>query len=474
MATIKPRKNKDGSVISYEIRVSLGRDINNKQILKYCTWESAKGMTTKQIEKELERQKVLFEEKCRSGQVLDTNTNFADFAQMWLDMNRDKHSPGYQKLARDLLVRVNAGIGHIKLGKMRPNHLQSFFANLAECGVKHTEPVAVSSTLAELLKEKKITRAAMGESAGVSAVTITTACQGKNVKLETAKKIAAALDMDISKLFKITEKQEALAAPTLRRYYGLVSAILGAAVQMQAIQDNPARRVTPPKEIKKEAPYLDDKEALKVLETLSTAPLKWRTAVMLLLYSGMRRGELCGLVWGDLDFDNKLVHITKANQYLSGKGIFEKETKNETSNRVIKLPDEMFSMLREYKVWQTEERLKMGDKWQDSGKIFTQENGLAMHPSSVTGWVRDFREANGLPKFTPHSLRHTSATLLIMQGVPVKAVSARLGHASQNTTNAVYSHSIQTVDAMASDVLGKALTVENSKSPNLTKTSQTS
>ena len=467
MATVKKRTNKDGSA-SYEIRVSLGRDINNKQILKYHTWTPEPAMTAKQIERALEREKVLFEERCRSGYVLDTATKFVDFAEKWLEMNRDKHSPGYQKLAVDLLVRINAGIGHIPIGKLRPHQIQSFYANLAEDGVKHTEPSATSDKLAALLKEKKLTRAAVGEAAGVSAVTVTTACQGKSVKLETAKKIAKALDMEVSELFKVIEKREALAGKTLRRYHSLVSAILGYAVQMQAIPENPARRVSPPKGAKKEAAYLDDKQALQVMEALQTAPLKWRTVVMLLLYSSMRRGELCGLVWSDLDFDNRLLHITKANQYISGKGVFEKDTKNESSNRVIKLPDEMFAMLIEYRGWQAEERLKMGDRWQDCGKVFTQENGQPIHPTSITGWVRDFREAHNLPHFTPHSLRHTSATLLIMQGIPVKAVSARLGHASQNTTNAVYSHAIQTVDAIASDVIGKVLGQDS----YLTKTSQ--
>ena len=117
----------------------------------------------------------------------------------------------------------------------------------------------------------------------------------------------------------------------------------------------------------------------------------------------------------------------------------------------------MFELLHEYRKWQLTERLKMGDRWHDTGKVFTQENGLAMHPDSITGWVTKFREANNLPHFSPHSLRHTSATLLIMQGAPVKAVSARLGHANQNTTNAIYSHAIKTADAMASDILGDVL-----------------
>ena len=80
MATVKQKTRKDGST-SYEIRVSLGRDINNKQILKYHTWTPEPAMTPKQIEKALEREKVLFEERCRSGHVLDTATKFADFAE---------------------------------------------------------------------------------------------------------------------------------------------------------------------------------------------------------------------------------------------------------------------------------------------------------------------------------------------------------------------------------------------------------
>lgn len=453
MATHKARKHKDGAT-AYEIRVSLGRDINGKQIMKYHTWKPELGMTARQIDKALEREKVLFEEKCRSGYVLDNSTKFADFADTWLEANKEIHSPAYQKQSTDLFVRVKAGIGHIPVGKLRPHHLQAFYKNLAESGIKQSNITAVSRDLAGCLKEKQLTRAAIAKLAGVSANTVTVACQGKRIKLGSAKKIAATLNDKVESLFTITEKKEPLSAKTLHHYHTLISSILESAVKWQVIPDNPAKRVEAPRLQKKEAAYLDDNQVNQVSEALAAAPLKWRTIVMLLMYSGMRRGEACGLAWGNLDFDNCLVHINKANQYIPGKGIFEKDTKSTSSDRVIKLPVAMFDMLREYRGWQAGERLKMGDRWQDSGKVFTQENGLPMHPSSVTGWVGEFRETHKLPYFTPHSLRHTSATLLIMKGVPVKVVSARLGHADQNITNAVYSHAIQTVDAMASDVIG--------------------
>ena len=123
MATIKKKTLKDGSN-SYEIRVSLGRDINGKQILKYKTWTPEPKMTPKQIEKALEREKVMFEEQCRTGKVLDTNTKFVDFANRWLETNKDVFSFAYVDKVRRMLVRINAAIGHLPIGKIKPYHLQ--------------------------------------------------------------------------------------------------------------------------------------------------------------------------------------------------------------------------------------------------------------------------------------------------------------------------------------------------------------
>jgi len=463
MATTKQRTLKDGSV-SYEIRVSLGRDIAGKQILKYHTWTPTPNMKPRQIEKALEREKVLFEEKCRSGKVLDTSIKFAEFAARWMDVNKDIFSPAYKCLAIDLLARVNIAIGNIPLEKLRPHHLQEFYANLSEVGVKKTNTTAVTNKLATLLGERGITRTALSKTAGVAPITITSACQGKRVNGESASKIAASLGMEAGELFEITTPKEALSPKTILHHHRLISTILETAVKWQVIYDNPARRVEPPKMQKKEAAYLDDKEALLVAEALLTVSLKWRTVLMLLMYSGMRRGEACGLLWSDVDFDGNVIHITKANQYIPGMGTFEKSTKTESSNRVIKLPNEMMDLLYEYKSWQFEERLKMGDRWNDSGKIFTQENGLPIHPDSITAWTKEFREAHSFPHFTPHSLRHTSATLLIMSGVPARAVAARLGHADVSTTNSIYSHTIQTADAMASDIIGDIIKLPSIKS----------
>lgn len=148
-----------------------------------------------------------------------------------------------------------------------------------------------------------------------------------------------------------------------------------------------------------------------------------------------------------------MISVRRSSQYVAGKGIFTKETKTETSDRTIRLPAQAFELLKEYKKWQLEERLKMGDRWEESNRIFTQYDGKPVHPDSITGWFREFIAKTDLPQITIHSLRHTNITLLIAAGVPLRTVSYRAGHAQTSTTANIYSHAIKTADEMAAGVL---------------------
>jgi integrase len=176
---------------------------------------------------------------------------------------------------------------------------------------------------------------------------------------------------------------------------------------------------------------------------------------------------MCGLEWGDIDFENHLITVCRSSQYVSGKGIYTKETKTETSDRTIKLPAPAFEVLKEYKVWQTQERLKMGDRWVTSDRIFTQFDGKPVHPDSITGWFRDFIAKTDLPQITIHSLRHTNITLLLAAGVPLRTVSYRAGHAQTSTTENLYAHAIRTADEIAADMLADILTPKDSRKSSL-------
>ena len=171
----------------------------------------------------------------------------------------------------------------------------------------------------------------------------------------------------------------------------------------------------------------------------------------------MRRGELCGLEWGDIDFENNLVHVQRNAVYIPGKGTSDGTTKTENSERVMKLPPVVMDLLAEQRRKQAERQLLMGDKWNDTRKVFTQPNGKPICMSSLSKWIKRFSISLGLPPITAHSLRHTNATLLIAGGTNIRTVAGRLGHASPSTTGNIYSHAIKTADEIAADTLDSLL-----------------
>lgn len=148
----------------------------------------------------------------------------------------------------------------------------------------------------------------------------------------------------------------------------------------------------------------------------------------------MRRGEVLGLEWPDIDFKEGFINITKASQYTSEKDIFIKDPKTHSSIRKVGIPDIVINMLNKYKTWYDAEKERCGDLCNNSNRLFVTWNGNPMYPDTVTDWFRSFIEKNNLPKITFHGLRHTNATLLISKNVDVAVVSSRLGHAQITTT----------------------------------------
>ena len=448
MATITKRGN------SYRITVSCGYDLNGKQLRRTMTWTPPEGMTKRQTEKELDRQAVLFEEKCRTGQVLDGSIRFADFAEQWFANYAEKQlRPRTVGRYRELMPRINAAIGHIRLDRLQPHHLMQFYANLEEAGLREDSKQRFKGDLKEMLRSRSITKTAFAEQAGVSPAVLASITQGKNISAESARRVSDALGEPVGALFEPTGNDKGLSAKTILHHHRLISSILSTAVKWQVIFSNPCERVDPPKVENKEAVYLDEEQTAQLLEALEGESLQHQVIVKLLLYTGMRRGELCGLEWGDIDFDSSTIRVQRSSLYMSGVGVFTDETKNESSQRVMKVSDEAIEMLRVFRTAQRKDRLRLGDQWQDSGRIFTTWNGTPIRPDTITGWFHKFIAKSGLPPIHVHSLRHTNASLLIAAGTNLQTVAKRLGHANTTTTSKIYSHAIKSADEAAAETL---------------------
>ncbi|MDR3587495.1 MAG: tyrosine-type recombinase/integrase [Desulfosporosinus sp.] len=140
-----------------------------------------------------------------------------------------------------------------------------------------------------------------------------------------------------------------------------------------------------------------------------------------------------------------------------GQGVIVREPKTKSSRRTIALPATAITALREHKKSQAVERLEIADIWKDDNFVFTTWDGTIMHPDTPSSWFNDFLKDHSLPHIRFHDLRHSSATILLGSGVPLKNVSARLGHASSTITANIYAHALETVDRQAADKLDQIM-----------------
>ena len=139
--------------------------------------------------------------------------------------------------------------------------------------------------------------------------------------------------------------------------------------------------------------------------------------------------------------------------YSTERGVYEDTPKTATSDRFISLPGETMQLLRQYRAWQSGERLRLGEYYENQNFVFSQDNGKPMHPDSVTDWLKKFSKRHGLPHINPHAFRHTMASMLYFNGVDSVSISKRLGHAQVSTTANIYAHVMEEADQRNADIL---------------------
>lgn len=179
--------------------------------------------------------------------------------------------------------------------------------------------------------------------------------------------------------------------------------------------------------------------------------------VLLAFTGGLRREEIFGLEWQDVNFKDKAIHIRQAAVYVPKVGTITKGTKNESSDRVISLPHHVMVLLRLHRIMQNHQKNLLENKWTDSGRVLTAWNGKPADVHSFNTWLRKFTSNNTLPHISPHTFRHMAATYLIAEGTDIRTVSGKLGHAQTSTTMNIYSHSLKTAEQKTADTMTNLL-----------------
>lgn len=231
----------------------------------------------------------------------------------------------------------------------------------------------------------------------------------------------------------------ALSPKTVKNIHGVLHKALQQAVMIGYIRFNPADACTLPRIVKKEVVPLDEEQSKSFLKAIQGH--RFETLFTVTLFTGMREGEALGLMWECVDFDKGTVTINKQLQHEKVKGgqYILAPTKNGKARTITPAPWVM-QILRSHRAKQAEQRLKLGEVWEDSGLVFT--NDLGQHLAIHTVY-KDFKAvvaSIGCASTRFHDLRHSYAVASIRSGDDIKTIQGNLGHATAAFTLDIYGH----------------------------------
>ena len=455
MASIEKRG--DG----YRITVYDSYNDNGRQVKRHKTWKPSADMTEYQIKKELERQCVAFEQECKSGQTLSGAIKLKEYIELWFDKYAVSHlRQTTLENYHDLSKRVYKELVHIRIDRLNPNDLNKFYASLMGYTPQNHNNYALKFDFKSILSERNISYRKFAEMSNVGIRTVNSIASGDNVSLQTAHKIADCLKLDFEKYFKPANNQKGiLSSKTVKHYHSFLSSALSKAVKWGYIKDNPCDRVDPPRIQHKQIKCFTTDEAKIFLKGLSQECLKYRVMFSILIYTGLRRGELLGLEWSDINFEKKTMSISRTSVHIRSKGIVTDTTKNEYSIREISISDELIELLKLYYQEQQELKAKLGDMWVETNRICIRDDGSPMGIGTPYNTLQKLLKKYKSPDISLHSLRHTNATIMIESGTDLKTTSARLGHSQASTTMNIYVHQIKSSNEHAAENISKALSI---------------
>lgn len=391
MASIISRANG-----TYLIRISCGVDSTGKQISRSKTFKPSKpNLPYARLNKEIEDFTAAFEREIEAEgpfrNVRPDKITFSDFCTRYLEIKKNTLSPQtYNFYSKVIEEELMPMFSRMKMKDLRTYHIQQFIQYLST--------------------EKK----------------------------------------------RLDGREGNIAASTVKRYTTVLRSIVTTAYKLEYIEDDigRSRRIEFPKEDTKEVEVFTLEEVGQILTALESEPLHIRTVIEVALFTGCRRGEIVGLKWSDIDFENQRISVKRSIYKLRDGKAREKEPKSKCSIRTISIPERLCKTLTEYRVQQNRHIAYLGDSWKNLDYIFTEEDGNVMHPHTPTKQFDHFLKRHGIRHLKFHGLRHTSATMLLANGCDIKTVSARLGHADIATTN-IYVHALESTDRLAAETFDR-------------------
>ncbi|SET95719.1 integrase [Salinibacillus kushneri] len=405
----RPRKNG-----KWQLEVDLGTyvDLKTGKRKRNRKYRTVKAKSQRDADTQLAR---FVAEVTGEGYYEPEKMMFVDFVKKeWLPKHAEKHL-SHTTLSthlRYLDIRILPAFQSLRLDQIRPKHIIDFLDNLQEDGMR--------------------------------------------------------LDKVKDENGEMKVKKGKLSKSTIYYHYRILNGIFNFAVKLGLIKENPTKKIDKPKLDTKEVEVYDIEEAARLLECLESEDhvLHWQIIVKLAITTGMRRSELFGLEFKHIDYENRVIKVRQAVTFSKEKGLQVHEIKK--GNGVARKRNIVFSQtllepIKRLERIRKKERLAANQLWEDGKHNFLvcDETGKPYNPTSMQRWWERFIKRHKLKYVNIHALRHTSATLLINEGIHAKIISARLGHSDIRTTMNIYGHALKQADEVAATKLDSALEKKN-------------
>lgn len=454
MASIRKNELKSGT--SYRIVVKVKSQRTGKVETKSMTWKVPKGLNEEQIQKQLKQvaDEFEFNEKCKetSFKVNNNTMRLYQFIDKWLERLALNRSKNFYRIADASTKIIKDFFGDIKLSEITPVSVQDYMDSISKHIVTRHSARMIKNLknvmLSKLLKIRQLT-----ELSGVKRSVYESALAGNPIRYENAVAMCKALQIPYGEYFEDIKVEKPYAKESIKKHRVVLSSLLASAKKLGLIEDNYAspEYLEPIRGFKVEVPILNEQEA-KILqkELEKESDPRRQISLMIVLLMGLRRAELAGLEWKDIDFENKTMTIARSSFRDKGGKTYTKSTKTETSVRCISMPDKLITYLLKYREWWLNRKSILKAVWKDNDRLLLSDDGRIVCPTMYVKWLHTILERAGLPKVTLHSLRHTNITLQLIAGVDMKTVSTRAGHARASTTSDFYSHFLKSSDKNAS------------------------
>lgn len=472
MYFIRKRDNSKGER-SYQIIVKVV-SYNGESIRRTMTWKPQYSLTDNQMELALKRVAKEFESQIenevagREKPIATAETPFNVFAEYWLKSLESKQSDAYFASMNNAYNKIKDITAGYRLKDFEPRVIEAVYREIE--GLKNTVyKIVAKDNLRTVIKEQYRYLTHFYRACGIASETLKAALNNKRICFETAKRISDCLSVDMNEVFDVEQTIIPYKSNYIESLRKVVRITLSTAVRLGIIKRNYANRmyITYRHPDADKVKSMTVEEAKRLLQICEQLDIRKKAIITFIMFTGVRKGEICGLNWSDIDLEDRKVRIVRQYEAISKKGLILKEPKTEAGIREIELSDYLVSVLKEYRKWYDKKRSEMDDDWQGNDYFLVARNGNRLHPTQIRNWLDEALSLAGLPHYSVHSLRHTNITVLIASGVSAVTVAGRVGHKKVSTTMNIYADFLGSSDKEASEKINDYFSKEPSQVANI-------